>query len=350
VSGAARLDIALLSNVVLTPVAKRVSRAMGVDVYQPHEPGAWAMELSAPDSALYRGPSRLVFVILHGAALFGEDGLNDAQAILELMADAIADATASHAGTTFVASTLDIPNAGPRPLVSRRPEAAAGAFWRRALEERGIPILELAEIAANMGRERFYNNRLWYMGAMPFSRAGEDALAVEIERIWRAVRGMRKRCLALDLDNTLWGGVLGETGTDGLQLARSGSGSSFCDFQRRILGLKESGVLLVVISKNNTEDAMRAIDTHPDMLLRSPDFAVIRANWNQKSENLRAAALELGLKTSDFVFIDDNPVERDAMRVSLPDVEVPEFPEDSARLVPFIDDVAREYFLKLRDD
>lgn len=344
-------DIAILSNITATSLAMHVGRTTGIDIYQPHGFNTWIREISDPESGLYKSEAKLAFIILHGPSLFGEkmpDTLEETESILSPMAEAIASAAAAHENITFVVSTIDIPNQGIRPLVSSCPETQAAAFWRRSIEARGLPVMELSEIAANLGREQFYNRRLWYMGAIPFSKKGEEALTAEIERIWRAVCGSPKRCLALDLDNTLWGGILGEMGIDGLHLDRIGSGSRFCDFQRRILDLKNNGVLLAVISKNNQADAVAAINEHPAMLLREADFAAIRTNWKQKPQNLESIAEELGIGTDSFVFIDDNPIERDAMRIAHPEVAVPDFPEDTAQLVPFIDGVARDFFLQVR--
>jgi FkbH-like protein len=186
------------------------------------------------------------------------------------------------------------------------------------------------------------------MGSLPFSKSGEEVLAAEMGRIWRAIRGVRKKCLAIDLDGVLWGGAIGELGVEGVHLDSTGSGSRFRDFQRRVLDLKESGVLLAVISKNNMEDAIAGIREHPSMLLRERDFAAIRANWAPKPDNLVSIASELNIGVDSFVFIDDNPVEREAMQIALPEVAVPDFPDDSAQLEGFMIQVAREYFLQLR--
>jgi FkbH-like protein len=203
-------------------------------------------------------------------------------------------------------------------------------------------------MVSNIGRSNFYNERVWYMGAIPFSKTGEEAIASEIEAIWKTLRTARKKCLALDLDNTLWGGVIGELGLDGIHLDKTGSGSRFYDFQRKILELKHSGALLAVISKNNMVDALNGIDGHPDMALRSNDFAAIVANWKPKSQNLESLAQSLNIGTDSFVFIDDNPVEREMMRMALPEVEVPDFPEDSSQLEAFMLDVAHRYFLQIK--
>lgn len=346
------MTIALLSNVTITSLAMSVNRLAREEVFYPHGYNTWIQELSNPDSDLYRSGAKSIFILLHARELLGESGLqgiDKAEAILSPMLQAIVQATQAHPDIHIVVSTLDIPQRKIHPLVSKRPEIQIGAFWRNTLEQYEIPILELSEIAADMGRNNFYNNRVWYMGSMPFSKAGEESLATEIHRIWKSIHGPRKKCLALDLDNTLWGGVIGELGTEAVHLDSVGSGARFYDFQRRILDLKTSGVMLAILSKNNREDALDGINNHPSMLLREKDFVAIRANWEPKAQNLQSVADELNIGTDSFVFIDDNPVEREMMQIALPEVAVPVFPEDTAQLENFILDVAREYFLQFKE-
>ena len=344
------MPIALLSNVTVTSLAMRVNALTKEEVYCPHGYDTWLQEISDPDSRLYSSGADAVFTVLHGRSLLG-DMAADEHATLDAFAEIAATlrgASEHHTGMTFVISTLDIPDTAIRPLCSVSIRARAAAYWRQAIEDIPLPVLDLSEMAADMGRRDFYNQRVWYMGAMPFSKTGEEAIASEIATIWKAIRTARKKCLALDLDNTLWGGVIGELGLDGIHLDKTGSGSRFYDFQKKILELKHSGVLLAVISKNNMIDALNGIDGHPDMVLRSGDFAAVMANWKPKSQNLASLAQSLNIGTDSFVFIDDNPVEREMMRMELPEVAVPEFPEDSSKLEAFMLDVAHRYFLQIK--
>ena len=136
----------------------------------------------------------------------------------------------------------------------------------------------------------------------------------------------------LDLDNTLWGGVIGEDGIGGIELSTTKEGSRYRDFQKRIKEIKEEGAILAVVSKNNIEDALDGINNHPDMILREKDFVAIKANWEPKPVNIGELAKELNIGLDSFVFIDDNPIEREAVKTALPQVIVPEFPKDTANL------------------
>ncbi|MDR3281011.1 MAG: HAD-IIIC family phosphatase [Synergistaceae bacterium] len=345
------MTIALISNVTINSAAMRINSLTKEDVYCPKGHNTWMQEISDPGSNLYASGADMIFVALHGAPLIG-DALDEhtCKALLDPIASTIGESAAAHGKITFVVSTIDIPATEIKPLVSRSAQADAAAYWRTALEDLSLPILDLAEMISDMGRKNFYNKRVWYMGGMPYSKAGEEAIASEIDVIWKAAHGTRKKCLALDLDNTLWGGAIGELGIDGLHLDRVGSGSRFRDFQNKILELKNSGVSLVILSKNNMIDALNGIDNHPGMALRSGDFAAIVANWGSKSQNLKAVAQSLNIGTDSFVFIDDNPLEREMMKLDLPEVAVPEFPDDSSNLEEFILDVAHRYFLRIKTE
>lgn len=145
-----------------------------------------------------------------------------------------------------------------------------------------------------------------------------------------------KKCLVLDLDNTLWGGVIGEDGIDGLQLSTEPPGNSFIAFQQAILDLHGRGVILAVNSRNNPDDALAVIRTHPNMLLKEQHFAALRMNWQDKAENLRELAQELNLGLNALVFLDDDPTNRALVRSLLPEVETPELPADPREYARFL--------------
>lgn len=148
-----------------------------------------------------------------------------------------------------------------------------------------------------------------------------------------------KKCLVLDLDNTLWGGVLGEDGPDGIKLGFDPEGASFVAFQQAILDLYNRGVILAINSKNNYEDAMNVIRTHPNMVLKENNFAATRINWNDKVSNMLGIAEELNIGLDSFVFLDDDPVNRLVMRGILPGVETPELPQDPVKYAKFLIDL-----------
>lgn len=137
-----------------------------------------------------------------------------------------------------------------------------------------------------------------------------------------------KKCIVLDLDDTLWGGVAGEDGIEGVALSLEEPGASFISFQQALRDLHDRGILLAINSKNNPEDALAVIRSHPNMILKEPHFAAMRMNWNDKADNIRELAEELNIGLNSMVFLDDNPLQRELVRTALPEVEVPEMPQD----------------------
>ena len=145
-----------------------------------------------------------------------------------------------------------------------------------------------------------------------------------------------KKCIVLDLDNTLWGGVVGEDGAENLALSLSPPGASFIAFQQALRDLYDRGVILAINSSNNSDDALGVIRTHPNMILKEPHFAAARINWNDKVANMRELAQELNIGLDSMVFLDDNPLNRESMRTFLPEVETPELPADPSQYTKFL--------------
>ncbi len=183
----------------------------------------------------------------------------------------------------------------------------------------GVHVLDLAWWAALEGRDQS-DATLDFLARQPLSAKAQLAFALFIARCLRPLIVPRRKVLALDLDNTLWGGVVGEDGVGGLKLGHEFPGNVHLRIQRELLELKNRGVLLAIVSKNNEADARQAFESLPDMILKWEDFAVRKIDWNHKHENLRAVARELGLGLDSFVFLDDADYEREQMRQLLPEV------------------------------
>ncbi len=204
----------------------------------------------------------------------------------------------------------------------------------------GVHVFDYAGAVARWGAERWSDPKLWYMARSACSSENMPALARQLAR---AVAGLLRppaKCIVLDLDNTLWGGVLGDDGPQGIKLGDDYPGNVFKDFQAALLGLRERGFLLAVTSKNDEQTVLDAFDSHPEMLLKRQHFAAIRANWNSKTDNLREIATALNIGLDSLVFIDDNPVERAAIRAELPMVHVVELPVDPLGYLAALADVA----------
>lgn len=197
----------------------------------------------------------------------------------------------------------------------------------RAARTAGTVLLDTAQLAASIGLDQWHDPIQWNIGKFPFSHDVVPLYADALCRTVMAAKGKAKKCLVLDLDNTLWGGVIGDDGMTGIVLGQGDAvGEAFLEIQRTALALRERGVVLAVSSKNDEAVARQVFREHPDMLLREEHIAVFQANWKDKASNLRAIADTLCIDVSALVFLDDNPAERQQVRLALPEVGVPELP------------------------
>ena len=211
------------------------------------------------------------------------------------------------------------------------------AALENVFPETTVLVPDLEDLADEVGD--FFDERMWKLGLMPWSMMGLRAIKDEIGRLLRAMKGERRKVLALDFDNTLWSGVIGE---DGIKSIRP-----FEDFQKGLRKLRERGVLLVGLTKNNVAD-VDPVWNDSRMVLKREDFAVVKVDWNDKPANLAAVAKELNLGIDSFVFVDDNPAEREQMKALWPEVTVPDFPSDEKDLPRFLRRIARLYFPEMR--
>ena len=190
-------------------------------------------------------------------------------------------------------------------------------------------LLDAVSLAEAVGLEPWHDERQWHLAKLSFSASFLPLYADHIGRLLGAVRGKSRKCLVLDLDNTIWGGVVGDDGVEGIVLGQGDpTGEAFLAVQRTALALRDHGVVLAVCSKNEEEMAREPFREHPDMVLAEKDIAVFQANWNDKASNLEAIAEALNIGTDALVLVDDNPAERALVREELPMIAVPELPED----------------------
>lgn len=189
-------------------------------------------------------------------------------------------------------------------------------------------VVPVSFVVGEIGRQSADPGKYWLMGRVPFSRKFSEPYAKLLGGLLLASQGKTIRALALDLDNTLWGGVVGDDGVAGLQCGTDFPDNRFLVIQEFARALKRRGIVLTVLSKNTEAVALEAIEKHQGMVLRKSEFAGWSISWDPKPEGLRRIADELGLGEGSFLFLDDNPVERDEMRRGLPAVRVPELPAD----------------------
>jgi len=193
-----------------------------------------------------------------------------------------------------------------------------------------LHVLDIEKLLANCGKAAAADEKMRYLAKMTIPAKVMPSLAQELMRYIRPAMGMTRKCLVLDLDNTLWGGVLGEDGIEGIKLGLEPPGNAFYEFQKTIKSLQHRGILLAINSKNDLDLVREAFRKHPDMQLKLDDFACVRANWQDKAQNMREIAGELNIGLDSLVFVDDHPAERLLIRQELPDVLTVDLPEDCA--------------------
>jgi len=201
-------------------------------------------------------------------------------------------------------------------------------------------LFPLADVVAQVGRAQAFNWRTHYRGHVTWSDTLMAAVAERYVGFLLAAMGKATKCIVLDLDNTLWGGVLGEDGPRGIALGPQWPGSEFVDFQRELLDLQRQGILLALCSKNNEAEALAVLRTHPSMLIREAHLAAYRINWEDKASNIRSLARELNIGLDHMLLIDDSPHERAWVQDQIPELRVPDLPPDPSMYASWVGSLA----------
>ena len=206
-----------------------------------------------------------------------------------------------------------------------------------AREYPNLFICDIAAVQNKIGRDSMFASNVYVSTEMVLSVDALPYVASRVIDVVSALRGQFKKCLILDLDNTVWGGVIGDDGLEGIQLGHGlGIGKAFTEFQMWVKKLKQRGIIICVASKNNEETAKEPFEKHPDMVLKLDDIAVFMANWETKVDNIRSIQQVLNIGFDSMVFLDDNPFERSMVRENIPGITVPELPEDPGEYLEFL--------------
>jgi len=251
---------------------------------------------------------------------------------------AIGQAVSTQSGATVIYQTLVHPPTHLLGSYDRRlpgsPHKLVDNFNDKLIESingTGDILLDAGAIAEMVGLDTWHDITRWHLAKIPFVQTAIPLYADHVARLLAASVGKSRKCLVLDLDNTLWGGVIGDDGLAGIILGEGDPvGEAFLDIQRMALRLRALGIILAVSSKNEDATARLPFREHPDMLIRESDIAVFQANWSDKATNLESIARALDIGVDALVLLDDNPVERAQVRAALPQVAVPELPKDPA--------------------
>jgi FkbH-like protein len=337
----------------LTASALRVGILLDCSFVEYEEPETW---LSENRERLAASPPGATLLILDRRSLQLQPCIGDAAGAAMRIASAldrvkrIAEGLHAATGRTVIIETLAADASDAQLSMdawlegsSRRVLAEFNLQLTNYARARSFPLFDAAAIADIVGISQWSPARYRYVAKLPFAPICIALYTYRLCQLLAAMVGKSKRVLVLDLDNTLWGGVIGDDGIEGVVLgAGSPHGETYLAVQRLALEYKQRGIILCIASKNTEAIAREAFRAHPEMLLREEDITLFQINWLSKVENISAMADSLDLGLESFVFVDDNPVERKEVRDFLPMVAVPELPDDPASWVPTIQ--AAAYF------
>lgn len=328
----------------------------------------YSQEILNTESALYRFAPELSFLILDTRSIMGDLFYLPYSVTLEQRIDHIKKRSdelvdlvnhfITKSNSKIVVTQLGIPTFSPYGICETKTEYGLQEmvrdFNKKLMEglmgQTSVHIYDFNSFVARFGENNLFDYRQFHLGDIKISLDFIPYFADELIGYIKPVLGLNRKCIVVDLDNTLWGGVVGEDGFEGIELSLTGKGSTFVEFQRLLLSLYQRGIILAINSKNNPEDALRVIREHPYMILREENFAAFRISWNDKVSNMREIAEELNIGLDSMVFFDDDPVNREYVRKSLPSVLTVDLPNDPALYAPTLAGMNDFNVLKITDE
>ena len=323
----------------MVPILRAAAFVAGIDLdVQLGEFNAWAQEMVDPESALYLFQPTVVILAVstrdQAQGLWNGDGPVGSDA-LEIIQNCVCQFR-KRSNAHLIIHGLELPSLMAMGIYDSQIADGQYAVIARindglralARSHRSVYFLDYDAVVARVGRNVFNDERKSLTVRLPIAAGHLQALTSEWLRYLHPISGRIAKCLVIDLDNTLWGGVIGEDGMSGICLGAEYPGAAFQAVQRTALALNRRGILLAIASKNNPTDALEVLRNHPGMILNLNHFAAIRINWNDKAQSLREIAQELNISLDALAFFDDNPVERQNIICNLPEVTVIEVPSD----------------------
>ena len=342
------MKIALLSNVNMNFVIRSLKK--DIDIFEPEGYGNELGFLQNPGSTYHAYDPEITFFVMDFMELTGHAlELQQAKEKVDYWFATLEKSL--RPGRLYYIS--DVRLFGPETLVVEDAflEKQLLGLWDDALsrlmnKHTNVRLLPYGKLLDRLGADGAYSVKTWYLGKILLSTAAQSELAKLLLDCVRVESYVPKKVLVLDLDNTLWGGLAGESTHTPVTLSDDHNGLAYKNLQRVLLQMQKQGVLLCICSKNNEEDAGEIIENHPHMVLRPDCFASMKINWNSKPENLQEIAKELNLGPDSFVFFDDSGAERELMKTMLPQVIVPDFPENPQNLASAMVEIYNQYFKK----
>lgn len=340
------MKIALLSNINMNHVIRLLKKE--IDVYDVEGYGNEIGTLMNPASSIYEFAPGIIFLVVDLMELLAHEIEMDIAKfrIIQWFADLKEIINPS---VIYYISDAYLWGAEIAVIIDKGLKHRIETVWQIELEKlikqfSNVRIFSYRSCIEKLGENAAFSLKMWYMGKIIHSSTMQQQICKEIKNRIMIETYTPKKVLLLDLDNTLWGGLAGEDDLTPITLSEDHSGLAYKNLQRVIIQMKKQGVILGIVSKNNEEDALKIINTHPHMILTGADFTVKKINWHRKTENIKELAEVLNLGLDSFVFFDDNPTERQIVKEFLPDVVVPDFPDKPEKLAITMAEIWKSYF------
>jgi FkbH-like protein len=258
----------------------------------------------------------------------------------------------------LIITNLSIPTYSPYGICETKSEFGLqemvmkinSKLYNYAQQNQSVYIFDFNGFVSRYGESNVFDYRQYFFGDIKISLEIIPVLAEDLMGYVKAMMGLNKKCIVLDLDNTLWGGIVGEDGFDGIKLGPTPPGNAYVEFQRTLLALNQRGIILAINSKNNEDEALEVIRNHPHMLLREESFASIRINWNDKVSNMKEIVDELNIGIDSIAYFDDDPINRELMTMNLPEVLTVNMPSDPAYYTSVLREINDFNVLKITEE
>ncbi|KPV63792.1 MAG: hypothetical protein AOA66_0632 [Candidatus Bathyarchaeota archaeon BA2] len=342
-----KIKIALLSSFTIDPLGMYLdikSRLVGLypEIYiGPFN--QYQQEIIDEGSKLYAFKPDVVILAVQAESLLGEDfcsefvkssGKERYQTEIIDQFERLLSLLTSRTDSLVLVNNFIVPSFTPFGILDNKVDMGLKSFFyglnQRLTdlyrESTQVYVVDLEGVASKHGKSRCLNFQMYYRGSFVFSGSFLSVIADEYMGYIKALKNLSRKCIVLDLDNVLWGGIIGEDGFDGIRLGKDSPGNAYVDFQRLLLSYYNRGIILAINSRNNYEDAIKVIREHPYMVLREKHFAAMRINWQDKVQNMIELAEEINVGLDSMVFVDDNPREREQIKQALPQVLVVDIP------------------------
>jgi len=364
-----KIKIGLLSSYSINGLkeilkVKSAERNISCKIYEaPYN--QFAQEILNQDSGIYRFSPELTFLIIDTRNIFGElfrfpysISSSERKQFVEKKIHEIknlVDKFVEKTNSKLIITNLNIPSFSPNGIFESKIEYGLNEMIKdfnqklieNYLNSENVYVYDFERFVSKNGEDNVFNYSQFFFGDLKISMEYLPIFGQDLMKFVIGYLGISKKCIVLDLDNTLWGGIVGEDGFNGIKLGPEPPGNSFMEFQRVLLSLHQRGIILAINSKNNYDDAIKVIKEHPYMILKEEHFASIRINWKDKVTNMKELVHEINIGSDSLVFIDDDPVNREFVKSIFPEILVVDLSDDPSSYASTIENIIDFSVLKI---